>query len=243
MSDHERPDHERGPAPVVDTAPSGGSSSSGGNSRLSLRIQMELDAIALDVSVESASGCIGFTGPSGSGKSTLIRILAGLETAATGEVVVDGSVWLDSEAVEYRPTHLRRLGWVPQDALVFPHLSVRENLAFSPLVDEGSVEEVATALGLASLLDRRSRTLSGGEAQRVAIGRALLATPDVLLLDEPFTALDDDLAARVMDYLLHGSQRTGRLMVVASHDRSALNRLDADTWSIVDGKSRHLGES
>ena len=156
---------------------------------LHVQVRVPLDTIELDVDWRPASDHVAILGPSGSGKSTLLRALAGLEPNAKGHVSFGDEVWLDSNAGIYTPAWERRVGWVPQDALLFPHLSLRENLAYAG-AGPSEVESMAESLLLSDLLDRRPRFLSGGERQRVALGRALLSAPRMLLLDEPFSALD-----------------------------------------------------
>lgn len=161
----------------------------------------------LRASVACEAGALGLVGPSGSGKSTLLDAVAGIEPGA--RVVLDGR--------DCSRLHLeeREVGYVTQDALLFPHLSVRENLLYSPRAD--GLGDVPAALGIAHLLDRRPRNLSGGERRRVALGRAILSRPKVLLLDEPFGGLDDSRRREAMS-LLDRVRRTYRLpMVLVSH--------------------------
>ena len=154
-------------------------------------------------------------GASGSGKSTVLEALAGLRPEVRGRIELDGRR-LDGLAPERR-----RLGWVPQDASLFPHLTVAEQLAFGARVGGGSKAEVQTAveaLELGDLLDRRPPELSGGEASRVAIARALSAKAAMLLLDEPLAALDRPLRARVLPYLDRVARELGVPTLLVSHD-------------------------
>jgi molybdate transport system ATP-binding protein len=172
--------------------------------------------------VRSDARALGVTGPSGAGKSTLLRILAGVERDVTGLVEVFGEPWLGPQAV---PAWQRGVGWVPQDALLFPHLSVRSNLTYS---GKGLDEGVVGALGLGPLLDRSPRRLSGGEAQRVALGRALCSQPRLLLLDEPFSALDRPLRVRVASFVRAWCVERGVRVVHVTHDERDLEGWDAE---------------
>lgn len=165
------------------------------------------------IAFQSASKRVGISGASGAGKSTLLRCIAGLEPAS-GSVSVWGRVLQDPN--KSMPIWERKVGWVPQDSLLFPHLSVAENLRFGG----GGPEQVlalAEQLEIAHLLERRPRALSGGERQRVALGRALLSEPELLLLDEPFAALDAPLKARVIHALEGWLSQRDIPMILVSH--------------------------
>jgi molybdate transport system ATP-binding protein len=142
-------------------------------------------------------------GRSGAGKSTVLRAIAGLETEAQGEIRFNGTVWQAGQG--RMPAHKRRIGYVFQDARLFPHMSVRRNLEYgldrAPRQPGPTVEDVAALLGIGHLLDRRPATLSGGEAQRVAMGRAFLSRPQLLLMDEPLAALDQPRKAEILPYI------------------------------------------
>jgi ABC-type molybdate transport system ATPase subunit len=134
------------------------------------------------------------------------------------------------------PPWERRVGWAPQDVLLFPHLSVRENMAYAERARPADVEEMADLFRISHLLDRRPRNLSGGERQRVAVSRALLARPRLLLLDEPFSALDrplrNTLAHTVRDLL----DRRGIPLVLVSHDEEDADVLATERWHVVEGR-------
>jgi molybdate transport system ATP-binding protein len=165
---------------------------------LSARVVVQRGALGLDVEVDVADGeVLAVLGPNGAGKSTLLRVLAGLLEADDGHVTVDGRPWDDVPAGTRLPPHQRSQGVVFQDALLFPHLTVGENVAFGLRAQgfgrKSRLESAArwlTRVGLDGLADRRPRELSGGQAQRAALARALVGDPDVLLLDEPLSALD-----------------------------------------------------
>jgi molybdate transport system ATP-binding protein len=195
---------------------------------LALDVEIALGALRRAVRIETDAHRIGLVGPSGVGKTTVLRIVAGVETRARGVVASTGSVWQDSATARFVPAWQRRCGWVPQDARLFPHRTVRENLAWA--MNVSATDELATvaeALAIAPLLDRAPRHLSGGERQRVALGRALLARPSLLLLDEPFAALDRVMRARVAGWLRERCDRDALPIVLVSH-------LDADLAALVD---------
>ncbi len=195
--------------------------------------------MALDAELETRNSAIAVVGPSGSGKSTLLRVLAGVESSATGHLRFDGVTWQDSAAQRFVPAWDRRVGWVPQDALLFPHLSVRQNLAYAGASDV-QVEEMGALLQVTGLLNRRPRRLSGGEQQRVALGRALLSRPQLLLLDEPFSALDRPLRAVVTDRLRAFCEEHGVPLVLVTHDERDAEALAEERWLVSGGRLRHL---
>ena len=161
----------------------------------------------LDASFRCEAQTVGIVGPSGSGKSTLLDAIAGIEPGS--RVVVDG------EDMSPRPLHRRNVGYVTQDALLFPHLDVRSNLLFSPRA--GPLGDVPAALGIERLLDRMPRNLSGGERRRVALARAILSRPQLLLLDEPFAGLDEARRREAMSLLASLRERFRVPMILVSH--------------------------
>jgi molybdate transport system ATP-binding protein len=174
---------------------------------MSLRLQkisLSLHEFVLSVDVDMGAAITGVQGPSGAGKTTLLEIVAGLRRPHSGSVVLNGRVLTDSEGRLYVPVNRRRVGYVPQDLALFPHLNTKANLTYghSPNGQNAiSAERVIEVLELASLLARPVHQLSGGERQRVALGRALLANPEILMLDEPLSSLDDRLKARILPYI------------------------------------------
>lgn len=166
-------------------------------------------------------------GASGSGKTTLLRIAAGLESAARGKVVFDGQVWQDER--RFVPAHERAVGFVFQDTRLFTHLSVEGNLRFAlrhgRLGAGIGMSEVVAALDLESLLARRTAALSGGERQRVAIGRALLANPRVLLMDEPLSSLDTPRKREIVSYIEALPERFAIPVLYVTHDIDEVARL------------------
>ncbi len=198
-------------------------------------VEVPLASRTLEVRLETERSSLAVVGPSGAGKSTLLRILAGVERRARGRLTFDGATWLDSRTGTVVPPWKRRVGWVPQDALLFPHLTVRENLGYAGASDS-AVSEMADLLKVQTLLDRRPRRLSGGERQRVALGRALLAEPRLLLLDEPFSALDRPLRAHVSRMVRSLTAERGIPLVLVSHDEEDARVLADERWHLSDGK-------
>jgi molybdate transport system ATP-binding protein len=180
-------------------------------------------------------GVTAIFGPSGCGKSTMLAAIAGLLRPQWGRVELDGAMLLDSEAGIWVPAERRRCGVVFQDARLFPHLSVATNLRYgrrrAPRGAAGpELDEIVDLLGIGHLLDRRPSGLSGGERQRVALGRALLSRPRLLLMDEPLAALDTDRKAEVLPYLARVRDRLSIPLVYVTH---ALDEVDRLAQSLV----------
>lgn len=178
-------------------------------------------------------GLTAICGRSGAGKTSLLRIIAGLERPGSGRLVVDDECWLDTANGTFVPAHRRGIGYVTQDSNLFPHLSVRRNLEYglgrTPARERRiSPEEVVAALGLQALLGRGISALSGGERQRVAIGRALLRSPKILLLDEPVSALDLASRGEVLGYLRDVLARLRVRCLYVSHELSEVARLASE---------------
>ena len=170
------------------------------------RLQLSRAGFVLDVDLALPSrGVSALFGPSGCGKTTVLRALAGLLPAA-GRIVLDGRVWQDDASGSFVPTHRRELGYVIQEAALFPHLDVRRNLDYgrrriAPQRQRIALDQAIELLGIGALMARQPDTLSGGERQRVAIARALATSPALLLMDEPLAALDAARKAEVLPYL------------------------------------------
>ena len=193
---------------------------------LAARIAVRRGPWELDVDLDVADGeVLAVLGPNGAGKSTVLRVLAGLLPPDGGRVVVDGEVWDDVAAGTHRPAHLRRLGMVFQDHLLFPHLTVVDNVAFGLRTRGTPRADARTAaagwlerVGVAELADRRPGRLSGGQAQRVALARALVGDPGLLLLDEPLSALDARTRLTVRAELRHHLADYRGSAVLVTHD-------------------------
>src|SRR5829696_3093982 len=171
-------------------------------SELELSFRLPLTDFALDMDKVVPARAIGVFGPSGAGKSSLLDAIAGLRRGVTGRIRFGDQVWTDTERGIHVPPEARRVGLVPQAPLLFPHLSVRQNLSFGARRAEklGSVaalEAIADLLEISELLRRKPGELSGGEQKRVAFGRALCSAPRLLLLDEPFAGLDLNLRQKL----------------------------------------------
>lgn len=209
---------------------------------LFIKIDHSQGAFDLDVDIRiDSKGLTALFGPSGSGKSTIINAVAGLFRPRSGHIAVDDRVLFDAQERIFIPTRHRRLGYVFQDGRLFPHLSVESNLRFGwkraeDKLSEPAIEAIIDRLGLHDLLDRKPIHLSGGEAQRVALGRALLANPDILLLDEPLAALDAPRKAEILPYLERLRDDAQVPILYVSHSVDEVSRL-ADTVVVInDGK-------
>jgi molybdate transport system ATP-binding protein len=201
---------------------------------IALALTLPLARFTLTVDVTLGDGVTAVMGPSGAGKTSLLEAVAGLRRAARGRIVVGDAVWLD-ERTRLRPEQ-RRVGYVPQDAGLFPHLSARANVAFGARVDAARLAEILDTLELGPLLDRRPATLSGGERQRVALARALAHAPALLLLDEPLGALDLALRERIVPWLLR-LRASWRVPVVwVTHQVGEALALADDVLLLRDGR-------
>lgn len=193
-------------------------------------LQWRRTNFCLDVALQlPGRGITALFGPSGCGKTTCLRSIAGLERAQ-GRVVVNGQVWQDDASGQWRPTHQRALGYVFQEASLFPHLSVQGNMAYglqrTPVARRKvALEQAVALLGIEHLLPRNPATLSGGERQRVAIARALATSPQVLLMDEPLSALDAQRKAEVLPYLEHLQRHLEIPLLYVSHAQDEVARL------------------
>jgi molybdate transport system ATP-binding protein len=205
-----------------------------------------LGAFDLDVTFESSGRLIALFGPSGSGKTSIVNIIAGLVRPHEARVEVEGRVLTDTRAGIVLPPHRRRIGYVFQDARLFPHLSVEQNLRYGRFftaraeryADFGQVVEM---LGIGHLLGRRPSGLSGGEKQRVAIGRALLASPRLMLMDEPLAALDDARKAEILPYIERLRDETKIPIVYVSHAITEVARLATDIVVLAHGRVAAAG--
>lgn len=202
---------------------------------LHLDFRVHLGSRELEVRLRSQAQAVAVFGPSGGGKSTILRILAGVERRGHGLVRVQEEAWMDTDSGIFLSPWVRRAGWVPQQYLLFPHLNVRENLGFAGATRQ-EIEEVGELLLVDHLFDRRPRGLSGGEQQRVSLGRAILTSPRILLLDEPFSALDRPLRSRVVSRLRDFIRQRGLLLLLVSHDEADALALAQEHWILSEGR-------
>jgi molybdate transport system ATP-binding protein len=213
---------------------------------LNVDIRRRLGAFSLDAAFETSGRLTALFGPSGSGKTSLVNLIGGLLRPDEGRIVADGRVLADTAARIFVPRHKRRIGYIFQDARLFPHMTVSQNLRygrfFTPASARyGDVDGVVELLGLGHLLDRRPGLLSGGEKQRVAIGRALLASPRLILMDEPLASLDDRRKAEIMPYIERLRDETKVPIVYVSHSVSEVARLATDIVVLEEGRVAAAG--
>jgi len=213
---------------------------------LIVEAKQRLGEFSLEAGFTSDGGVTALFGRSGSGKTSLVRIIAGLSRPDQGRLMVDGDVLLDTENRIFVPKHRRRFGYVFQEGRLFPHLTVRQNLNYGRwFAGKGSQGEdfdrIVDLLGIGALLERRPGKLSGGEKQRVAIGRALLAAPRLLLMDEPLAALDDQRKAEILPYLERLRDETATPIVYVSHSVAEVARLADRVVMMKDGRVEAIG--
>ncbi len=213
---------------------------------LAVDIHHRLGRFVLDARFEAGSGLVALFGRSGSGKTSIVNIVAGLIRPDRARVTVDGTVLVDTDHRVFVPRHRRRIGYVFQEGRLFPHLTVRQNLLygrwFAPHAGLGDdLERVVDLLGIGSLLERRPGRLSGGEKQRVAIGRALLAHPRLLLMDEPLASLDEQRKAEILPYIERLRDESKVPIVYVSHAIAEVARLAMTVVLVSDGKVAAVG--
>jgi len=188
---------------------------------IELDVTLPLDHFSLRVELQSEARSLAVLGPSGAGKTSILETIAGLRPKARGHVRIDNQVMMDSRSGAWvRPEH-RRVGYVPQDAALFPHLTVEGNVRFGLARETGtgcSFDDAVNTLEIGGLLRRYPATLSGGEKQRVALARALASSPRLLLLDEPLAALDAELKERIFPYLLRIKDQAHLRTIYVTHN-------------------------
>jgi molybdate transport system ATP-binding protein len=208
-----------------------------------------LGDFVLDAKFATAGRFIAFFGPSGSGKTSLVQAIAGLIAPKRARIAIDDHTLIDTERGIALPPYRRKLGYVFQDGRLFPHLSVRQNLLYGAWFAKAQVKkgpslgQVCRLLGIEQLLDRHPQFLSGGEKQRVAIGRALLAAPQLLLLDEPLAALDEARKQEIMPYLERLRDEAHIPIIYVSHSIAEVARLSDTLVVLSEGRVQAAGPS
>ncbi|MGN6411414.1 MAG: molybdenum ABC transporter ATP-binding protein [Nitrobacter sp.] len=213
---------------------------------LHVEVAKQLGDFSVEVAFTSEGRVTGLFGASGAGKTSLVSMIAGLQRPDRGVISVDGDILDDATKSLHIAVHRRRIGYVFQDARLFPHLDVRRNLDYGRWMNRLTRDPVQETrlndmLNIGHLLDRRPGQLSGGERQRVALGRALLARPRLLLLDEPLGSLDEDRKAEILPYLMRLRDEAGVPMVYVSHDPDELRQLASQVVMLKRGRIAAFG--
>ncbi|HEX9286498.1 MAG TPA: molybdenum ABC transporter ATP-binding protein [Thermoanaerobaculia bacterium] len=210
---------------------------------IELDFRLPLAPFTLDVSARLEGNAVAVLGPSGSGKTSLLEVIAGLRRGAAGRVALDGQVFLDSESGRFLGPEERRIGYVPQDSLLFPHLDAAGNVRFGLKrgAGEKTFAEAVSILEITPLLSRYPATLSGGERQRVALARAVATEPRLLLLDEPLAAVDVELKGRILPYLLRIRDEKRIPFLYVTHNAGEAAVLAREAVLLQEGRVRAVG--
>jgi molybdate transport system ATP-binding protein len=213
---------------------------------LEVAVERRLGAFAVDAAFTAGAGITALFGRSGAGKTSIVNMIGGLLRPDRGRIAVDGQVLFDDQARIDVPAHRRRVGYVFQEGRLFPHMTVRQNLLygrrFAPAAARyAELDQVVALLGLEALLGRRPGALSGGEKQRVAIGRALLASPRIFLMDEPLASLDAARKAEILPYVERLRDELKVPIVYVSHALDEVTRLATTLVIISDGRVAAVG--
>jgi molybdate transport system ATP-binding protein len=208
---------------------------------LALEVEKQLGALRLAVRFQIAGGVTALFGPSGAGKTSLVNMIAGLLKPDRGCIMLDNTILFDAAKAINVPPHRRQIGYVFQEGRLFPHMSVRQNLDYGRRMsgqprDPTEFERIASLLGITHLLQRRPRMLSGGERQRVAIGRALLMQPRLLLLDEPLASLDAGHKGEILPYLVRLRDEAAVPMVYVSHIDAEVRQIATSVVRLGEGR-------
>jgi molybdate transport system ATP-binding protein len=216
---------------------------------LAVRVETRVGALQLDVELQTGPGALVLIGPNGAGKTSLLSSILGVLPITRGRIAVADTVLVDTSADVDLPLEQRRLGYVPQDYALFPHLTVRENVEFA-LASSSAIPKprraqqiaaVLASLALTGLAERHTRALSGGEKQRVALARALCVQPRALLLDEPLAALDVHARREVREFLSRYLGELGLPTLVVTHDAADAQRLGSQIAVLESGRISQRG--
>jgi molybdate transport system ATP-binding protein len=213
---------------------------------LRVDVSKQLGEFFIEASFASEGRVTGLFGASGAGKTSLINMIAGLLRPDRGTIAIDGEMLDDAAVRLHIPAHRRRIGYVFQDARLFPHLDVRQNLDYGRRMnglahDPANQARIVDLLDIGALKGRRPGQLSGGERQRVALGRALLAQPRLLLLDEPLGSLDEERKAEILPYLVRLRDEANVPMVYVSHDADEMRQLATQVVMLRRGRIAAVG--
>lgn len=213
---------------------------------LAINVRHRLGNFHLDADVKSEGGVTALFGRSGSGKTSLVKIVAGLIRPDHGKLVFDDETLVDTDKRLFVRMHRRRFGYVFQEGRLFPHLSVRQNLNYGSWFagrkpSTAEYKRTVEMLGIEALVDRRPDGLSGGEKQRVAIGRALLSAPKLLLMDEPLAALDDERKTEILPYLKRLRDETAMPIIYVSHSVAEVAQLADTVVMMREGRVEAVG--
>ncbi len=214
-----------------------------GVAMIEVQAQLKRPNFELDATLQLDHRVTAIFGPSGSGKSTLLGVIAGTIKPDSGRVVVNGECLFDSQKRINKPIHQRRIGLVFQDGRLFPHLNVEQNLIYAlnfipKEQQQFNFEHIVQLLEIAPLLQQRPHQLSGGEKQRVALGRALLSSPRLLMLDEPLASLDDRLKNQILPFLKLIADEINIPMIYISHSRKEIMQITNNLINIESGQIR-----
>jgi molybdate transport system ATP-binding protein len=213
---------------------------------LAVDVEKRLGGFVLAAKFETTGGATALFGPSGAGKTSIANMIAGLIAPDRGRIALDGEALFDSAAGVNVPAHQRRIGYVFQEGRLFPHLNVGQNLDYGRWMgrlpaDAGERERIVALLNIGHLLSRRPGHLSGGERQRVAVGRALLMKPRLLVLDEPLASLDRARKLEILPYLARLRDEAHVPMIYVSHQAGEIQKLASQVVRIEDGRVLALG--
>ena len=210
---------------------------------IDVSLKKDFGAFNIDVAFTSeATGITVLAGPSGSGKTSIINMIAGLSKPDSGHIFINDRLLFDSSTKVDCPIQQRRCGYIFQDGRLFPHMSVRRNLLYAKNSDSARLPEIAKLLGIAHLLERMPGKLSGGEKQRVAIGRALLMRPEVLLMDEPLASLDPQRKDELLPYIARLPEHFNIPIFYVTHSRREILRLSDELIRIDKGRIQSSGK-